>query len=119
MNYHLSKGTLVAASDYEGPQAGFLNGPLSAFGNLDALRAVLNFQPIIPSNVKKQTKIALEGYSGGALATSWAVQYMQHYAPELISQTVGAAFGGLPVNVANVAVKNNGQSNCKFITKML
>jgi hypothetical protein len=48
------------------------------------------------------------GYSGGALASGWALQQQKEYAPELSSNLVAAALGGLPVNVEDILLKLNG-----------
>lgn len=48
---------------------------------------------------------ALWGYSGGALASEWAVELRPQYAPEL--KFVGAALGGLTINVTNVVLYAN------------
>ena len=58
---------------------------------LDSIRAV---QHILESNRKIRT--ALSGYSGGSLASLWALELQASYAPELILP--GAAVGGLVPN---------------------
>ncbi len=76
----LQQGLVVVLSDYEGPDAAFTVGELSGQGVNDAIRAVLDFKPAVPD--KKKAQVVLQGYSGGALATGWAVQVQPTYAPE-------------------------------------
>lgn len=98
-NHYLRRGYYVALADYEGPLAGFTHGPLAATGNLDALRAILSFRTVVPANERLKVKIALQGYSGGALATAWTLQRLNSYAPDVAKYVVGGAYGGVPVNV--------------------
>ena len=44
---HSTKGRLYAMADYEGPKAAFSQGNVAAAGNLDALRAILQFDVVI------------------------------------------------------------------------
>ena len=43
------------------------------------------------------TKVAMMGYSGGAIATGWAAQLQPDYAPEI--NLVGVASGGTPADL--------------------
>lgn len=95
----LAQGLTVLLTDYEGPDAGFTVGLLSGEGVIDGVRALLDFKPVIPS--RKDTQLVFEGFSGGALATGWALQVQPTYAPELSSMIKGAAFGGIPRNLTN------------------
>ncbi|KFZ18083.1 hypothetical protein V502_04312 [Pseudogymnoascus sp. VKM F-4520 (FW-2644)] len=65
---------------------------------LDSIRAVLKSSRF--SGISVKPKVALWGYSGGALATNWAVELQRSYAPEL--SFVGAAIGGLIGSIGNV-----------------
>jgi Secretory lipase len=87
----------ASLTDYEGPKAGFTVGKLSGQGVVDGVRAALNFNKVVPC--KEKTQVVFEGFSGGALATGWAVQVQPTYAPELSKYIRGAAFGGLPRNL--------------------
>jgi hypothetical protein len=109
INRELSQGIIVAWTDHEGPDAGFSVGKLAAQAVLDGTRSVLKFGTVIknPSSVR----IAFFGYSGGALATGWAVQEQPVYAPELSSRIVGATYGGPPINPKNTfLLLNKGQA---------
>ncbi|MGC4062537.1 MAG: lipase family protein [Aquabacterium sp.] len=99
----LSKGILVAVSDYEGLASQWIAAKNSAHGVLDGIRAVENFSK---SGLNASTPVGMMGYSGGGFATTWAAELAPSYAPEL--NIIGAAAGGLPVNPTNVAKKVDG-----------
>jgi hypothetical protein len=63
---------------------------------LDGIRAAIAFEP---AGFDTTTPIGLWGYSGGALATLFAVEQQAEYAPEL--NIVGAAGGGAGVDVVS------------------
>lgn len=42
-----------------------------------------------------ESQFVMTGYSGGAIATGWAAKLMGQYAPELLDQYAGSAFGGI------------------------
>ncbi len=67
----LARGWFVSVPDYEGPQASFTAGVMAGHATLDSVRAVLavagSFGLRLPD-----AKVALWGYSGGALASEWA-----------------------------------------------
>ncbi len=90
----LQRGFTVAVPDFEGPKAEWLGAEGAARGVLDGIRAVRNFQP---AGAHNSAPIGLAGYSGGALATDWAMQMQLAYAPEL--HFVGAALGGTPASL--------------------
>jgi hypothetical protein len=46
-------------------------------------------------------KIAMIGYSGGAIATEWAAELAPTYAPAVNSKLVGATMGGFLVDPAH------------------
>ncbi|CAO3580806.1 unnamed protein product [Absidia cylindrospora] len=75
--------------------AAFTVGAMAGHGVLDAVRAVLSSGN--QTKIKADAASQLWGYSGGALATGWAVQLQPSYAPEL--KFIGAALGGLPVDL--------------------
>nr|POF13033.1 lipase a [Quercus suber] len=71
----LSRGWYVNVPDYEGPLASFTAGVQSGHATLDSVRAVLASK----SGLKRHgTKIALWGYSGGALASEWGLELQVH-----------------------------------------
>ncbi len=90
----VQRGFTVAVPDWEGPKAEWLGAEGAARGVLDGIRAVQNFQP---ADVRNSAPIGLAGYSGGALATDWAMQMQPAYAPEL--RFVGTALGGTPASL--------------------
>lgn len=90
-------GWTMLIPDYEGPGNAFGAGALSGHATLDAIRAALRFTPLA---LPQDTPVALWGYSGGALATTWAAALQPEYAHEL--NLVGVAAGGIPVDMFHV-----------------
>lgn len=99
----LKKGVVVVMSDYEGLDNQWIAGLNTAHGVLDGVRAAINFKI---AGLNDGAKVALAGFSGGGHATGWAAEVAPEYAPEL--NIVGAAMGGVPVNIGNVARKVDG-----------
>lgn len=99
----LTEGHIVVLPDYEGLDSQWIAGKNTAQGVLDGIRAAINFQP---AGLKPNARVAMMGFSGGGHATAWAAEMASTYAPEL--NIVGAAIGGVPVNIANVARKVDG-----------
>jgi hypothetical protein len=99
----LKKGHVVVLTDYEGLSSQWIAGLNTAHGVLDGIRAAINYQPI---GLNEGAAIAMMGFSGGGHATGWAAEVAPEYAPEL--NIVGAAMGGVPVKVGNVARKVDG-----------
>lgn len=108
----LEEGWVVTTADYEGLDAAFVAGVQSGQMNLDAIRATLASEHI--TGVFANATYALWGYSGGALASEWAVELQPSYAPELT--IAGAAMGGLTPNVLHVLahVTNTTNSDIAF-----
>ena len=98
----LGRGWFVNVPDYEGPLASFTAGVQSGHATIDSIRAVLSsgFGP------SSDPRIAMWGYSGGALASEWAAELQIQYAPELTFS--GAALGGLTPNITSVLHSVNG-----------
>ncbi|OXI79986.1 triacylglycerol lipase [Burkholderia sp. AU33423] len=91
-------GYNVIVPDTEGQTADFAAGPEYGMTTLDSIRAALN----TPSTgLNPSSKVAMIGYSGGAIATNWAAQLAPSYAPEINRQLVGAAEGGVLVDPAH------------------
>ncbi|GAC68234.1 putative lipase [Gordonia soli NBRC 108243] len=84
----LAQGWAVALPDHGGTSARFLTPRQPGYATLDGIRAVQNFSPM---RMSAKTPVGLWGYSGGAIASSWAIEEKQSYAPELT--ITGAAFG--------------------------
>lgn len=89
MTLALQRGWAVAAPDYEGPDSQLLGGYAEAHGVLDSLTAIRRFEPAD----LQHSPIGLTGYSGGAVATTWATQYQRRLAPDLPIR--GVAMGGV------------------------
>lgn len=93
----LALGWTIVFPDYEGPYSAYGAGKLSGQATLDGIRAALSFEQL---GFDGETPIGLWGYSGGALATSWAASLQPSYAPEL--NLVAVASGGTPADVFSV-----------------
>lgn len=92
----LLAGYTVVSADYEGPQYQWAAGVNSGHGVLDGVRAAQSL-----TGLSATTPTALWGYSGGALASQWANELADDYAPEL--NIVGVAAGGVPANIEAIA----------------
>ncbi|MGI8679627.1 MAG: lipase family protein [Jatrophihabitans sp.] len=100
----IALGYTVVIPDYEGPHQEWTAGIEAGRGTLDGIRAAENFPPLgLPG---AGTRVGMLGYSGGSQATEFAAELAPNYAPEL--NLVGAALGGLPVNIAHIAANVNG-----------
>ncbi len=84
----LAKGWAVAIPDHGGSRNTFLTPHQPGYAVLDGIRAAQSFAK---TGLSASSPTALWGYSGGAIASSWAVEEQPTYAPEL--NIVGAAFG--------------------------
>jgi Secretory lipase len=91
----LLAGDTVSVADTEGQTADFAAGPEYGYTTLDGIRAALSSTA---TSLSPRAKVALIGYSGGAIATSWAAQEAPRYAPDVESRLVGASIGGLLVD---------------------
>ncbi|EME15273.1 lipase family protein [Rhodococcus triatomae] len=91
---YLASGFTVVVPDYEGPDLEWTIGRQSAYAALDGVRAAESVLELPAS-----TPVGLAGYSGGSVPTQWGAEVAPTYAPEL--NVVGAAAGGLPVNLAH------------------
>lgn len=103
----LTQGVTVIVPDTEGQNADMTEGRQYGMNTLDSIRAATS-SPL--TGLATTTPVALEGYSGGAWATEWAAQLAPGYAPDVNSQLVGAAEGGLPVDAAHIASYISGSS---------
>ena len=101
----LSLGWFVNVPDYEGPLASYGAGVQAGHATLDSVRAVLDVGGYFGLRLQA-AKVALWGYSGGALASEWASELAVQYAPRL--QIAGMALGGLTPNITRVANYING-----------
>jgi hypothetical protein len=101
----LSQGWAVAIPDYEGPNSAYGASKLAGQAALDGIRAAENFEPLQLNGAA--TPVAMMGYSGGTIPTSWATEIQPEYAPEL--NIVGASIGGVaPADYPAVLRHNSG-----------
>jgi hypothetical protein len=94
----LLAGETVVVPDTEGENADFSAGPEYGFNTIYSLRAALASPA---TGLGGARKVALIGYSGGAIATEWAAELAPAYTPDVNSKLVGAAFGGTLVDPAH------------------
>ncbi len=92
----IAEGYTVIVSDTEGQRADFAAGPEYGMNTLDSIRAALS-----SSTIPRDAKVAMLGYSGGAIATEWAAELAPTYAPEVNERLIGAAIGGVLVDPAH------------------
>lgn len=92
---YVKGGYTVIISDTQGQKADFAAGPEYGYNTLDSIRAAFNSAEI---GLAKDAKVAMMGYSGGAIATEWAAELAPSYAPDLKPNLIGAAFGGVLVH---------------------
>jgi Secretory lipase len=111
----LLAGETVVVPDTEGEEADFAAGPVYGYNTLDSLRAALSSPA---TGLSSTTKIALAGYSGGAIATEWAAQEAPTYAPDINADLVGASFGGVLVEPAHNLEYVEGSSSWDSIVPM-
>ncbi len=111
----LLAGETVVVPDTEGEEADFAAGPVYGYNTLDSLRAALASPA---TGLSSTTKIALAGYSGGAIATEWAAQEAPAYAPDINADLVGASFGGVLVDPAHNLKYVEGSSSWASIVPM-
>ncbi len=92
----LAEGYTVIVPDTEGQRADFAAGPEYGMNTLDSIHAAFN-----SSTIESDAKVAMLGYSGGALATEWAAEFAPTYAPDVNKHLIGAAMGGVLVHPAH------------------
>jgi triacylglycerol lipase len=100
----VSLGYTVVIPDFEGPDYAWTAGVEEGYATLDGIRAAENFAPLGLNG--SATPVGLMGYSGGSQASEFAAEEAPTYAPNL--NIVGAAIGGLPVNIGHIAAKADG-----------
>ncbi|KAJ5832523.1 secretory lipase-domain-containing protein [Penicillium riverlandense] len=102
----LKKGWIVSLPDFEGPHAAFLANRRAGHAVLDGIRAVLNTTDF--TGISPYASVSMWGYSGGSLATGFAAELQQSYAPDL-DMIVGAVLGGVIGDIETVTYTvNNG-----------
>ena len=94
----IADGYTVIVPDTEGQRVDFAAGPEYGMNTLDSIRAAFNSSTVaLPSDAK----VAMLGYSGGAIATEWAAELAPTYAPDVNARMIGAAMGGVLVDPAH------------------
>ncbi|MBF6180939.1 lipase family protein [Nocardia otitidiscaviarum] len=102
----LQLGHAVVVPDHQGPNAAYAAGPLGGRITLDGIRAAERFAPAgLPGT---DTRVAMWGYSGGAMPTAHAAELQPEYAPEI--NLVGSSTGGLMADIHAAIEYNNGTS---------
>ncbi|MBJ7354086.1 MAG: hypothetical protein JHC98_04610 [Thermoleophilaceae bacterium] len=91
----LLQGYSIVVSDTQGQTADFAAGPEYGTNTLDSIRAAIKSPQV---DLSSNAKVAMIGYSGGAIATEWAAELAPTYAPDLNKNLIGAAFGGVLVD---------------------
>ncbi|OUC80404.1 lipase family protein [Gordonia lacunae] len=100
---YLAAGYTVVVPDYEGEKLQWTIGRQSGYAALDGVRAAQSFL-----RLPQSTPVGLVGYSGGSIPTQFGAEVAPRYAPEL--NIVGAAAGGLPVDLAHNLPYINGSA---------
>ncbi|MFE7742976.1 lipase family protein [Nocardia sp. NPDC057455] len=101
----LRRGWAVSIADHEGPHGNFGAPREPGYRALDGIRAALRFGPL---GLGPRTRVAVWGYSGGGMASSWTVEMAPTYAPEL--DIVGAVLGAPVGDPRQVFDRLNGTS---------
>ncbi len=94
----IAEGYTIIVPDTEGQAADFASGREYGLNTLDSIRAAFNSPAV---GLPHDAKVAMLGYSGGAIATEWAAELAPTYAPEVNKRMIGAAMGGVLVHPAH------------------
>lgn len=99
----LAEGWAVSVPDHEGT-AGSWGAPHEpGYHVLDGVRAAINHEPL---GLTPDAPVGLWGYSGGGLASAWAAEVQDSYAPEL--NVVGAVLGSPVGDLGHTFKRLNG-----------
>ncbi|QZT64690.1 lipase family protein [Mycolicibacterium austroafricanum] len=99
----LAEGWAVSVPDHEGT-SGMWGAPHEpGYHVLDGVRAALNHGPF---GLASDAPVGLWGYSGGGLASAWAAEVQDAYAPEL--NVVGAVLGSPVGDLGHTFRRLNG-----------
>ncbi|CAM3290134.1 lipase [Mycobacterium intermedium] len=99
----LAEGWAVCVPDHEGCH-GMWGAPVEpGYRILDGLRAAMQCERL---DLSPSAPVGLWGYSGGGLASAWAAELCERYAPEL--NIVGAVLGSPVGDPGSVARRLNG-----------
>src|SRR5271166_6388075 len=94
----IADGYTINIPDTEGQRADFAAGPEYGMNTLDSIRAAFNSSTV---DLPPDAKVAMLGYSGGAIATERAAELAPTYAPDVNARMIGAAMGGVLVDPAH------------------
>ena len=111
----LAQGNTVVVPDIEGPNADFSAGPEYGRLTLDALRAV---RDVPAAAIGERARIVMVGYSGGAIAATWAAALAPTYAPDVNRDLIGVAAGGVLVDPTRNLQYVSGSAQWAGITVM-
>lgn len=100
----LSRGYAVMIPDHEGPWMAYAEPNVAGHVILDGIRAVR----AQPGGEFGDSRFAIGGYSGGAIASYAATMLLNEYAPELSGVLVGTTTGGLVTDNRVIADRFNG-----------
>lgn len=99
----IEQGWAVSVADHGGPDGCFVAPREPGYRVLDGVRAALSFDPL---GMDSDTPVAIWGYSGGGMASSWVAEMAPTYAPEI---GIAAAVLGAPVSdPGQLALQLNG-----------
>jgi hypothetical protein len=99
---YVADGYTVVVPDYEGVNLRWVAGQQSGYGTLDGIRAAEHLLKLS----ERKTPVGMVGYSGGSIATDFGAELARKYAHSL--HIVGAAEGGVPVDLAHNLFYING-----------
>lgn len=99
----LRRGWAVSIADHEGHRGHFGAPREPGYRVLDGIRAAMSFQPLA---LRPDAPVVVWGYSGGGMASAWAVEMAESYAPEL--DIVGAVLGAPVGDPGETLLKLNG-----------
>ena len=94
----LLSGRAINIPDTEGQSADFAAGPEYGRVTLDSIRAISRTPA---TKIPSTAKVALMGYSGGAIGSEWAAELAKTYSPDVAPRIVGTAMGGVLVDPAH------------------
>ncbi|MGW0355812.1 lipase family protein [Nocardia nova] len=100
----IALGFAVLVPDHEGPRMAYAEPTVAGHVVLDSVRAVRNLWPADFGD----SRYALYGYSGGAIAARAAAVLIDSYAKDLAPVMVGAGIGGVPADYAQLIGTMNG-----------
>ncbi|EZF33704.1 lipase [Trichophyton mentagrophytes] len=99
----LKNGWVVTTPDFEGLEGSWLANHRAGYAVLDGIRATLASNCF--TGIAQDATVTMWGYSGGSLASGFAVEVQPCYAPEL--KIAGAALGGTVPNITSVVYSAN------------